>query len=391
MKKSAIRNPIRPGLSCLLEERSEILKGRAIGLITNITGVDKEGKRNIDLLWARNDCQLTAIFSPEHGLKSDVLDAIPVDSVFDSSKKLPVYSLYGEHKQPTRRMLAGIDLLIFDIQDIGVRYYTYITTLAMAMETAAKEGIPFLVCDRPNPLTGKKVEGNILDLKFRSFVGYYPLPIRHGMSVGELALLFNQEYGIGAELEVVKAEGWSREMWFDETGLPWIPPSPDMPGLNTAVLYPGTCLFEGTNVSEGRGTSTPFELIGAPWLDGERLAAELNSLSLPGVKFMPASFNPTRSKYAGIDCSGIKVMVLDRENIDPIRTGLNMLALIKRDHATELSWLKRDETYFFDRLIGTGQVRQQLEAGVSVEAIMSSWLDERNRFLVTRRTCLLYE
>ncbi|MEW5767404.1 MAG: DUF1343 domain-containing protein [bacterium] len=388
---AAIRHPIRPGLSCLLEERSDILKGRSIGLITNITGVDEKERRNIDILWARDDWKLTALFSPEHGLKSDVLDGIPVDSAFDPSKRLPVYSLYGDHKQPTPEMLSGIDLLIFDIQDIGVRYYTYITTLGLAMEAAAREGIPFVVCDRPNPITGKRVEGNILDLKFRSFVGYYPLPIRYGMSIGELALLFNQKYEIGAELEVVKVEGWKREMWFDETSLPWIPPSPDMPGLNTAILYPGTCLFEGTNVSEGRGTSTPFELIGAPWLDGKRLAEGLNSLALPGVRFRPAFFRPTRSKYTEVNCSGVKIVVLDRESIDSIRTGLNILALIKKDYETKFSWSKREGTYFFDRLIGTDQVRQQLEAGCPVETIMAFWLDEKSRFLMTRRTYLLYD
>jgi len=291
-----------------------------VGLITNSTGVNEDLGYNISLFCEHPDIHLKAIFAPEHGLWAAVQDAVAVSSFDYDGVRIPVYSLYGETRKPTREMLEDIDVLIFDIQDVGARFYTFISTMAMAIESCAEYDVSFVVLDRPNPVGGLTMAGNILESEFRSFVGYLPVPIRHGMTAGELARFFVHQFQLSVRLDVVEMTGWRRDMWFDDTGLQWIMPSPNMPTLDTATMYPGTCLFEGTNISEGRGTTRPFELIGAPWIDASCLADKLNSLSLAGVKFRPAGFIPTFAKYRDQNCGGVQVHVLDREEFEPIRT-----------------------------------------------------------------------
>ncbi len=281
---------IRLGLTVLLEDELEIVKNKSVGLITNSTGVNERLINNISLFLDHPDIKLKAIFSPEHGLWGAIQDAMPVNSSQFVQANIMIYSLYGDAKKPTKEMLDGLDAVIFDIQDVGVRFYTYISTMSMAMEACAEYKIKFVVLDRPNPISGITLEGNVLEPEFRSFVGYYPILLRHGMTVGELARLFNGYFNIGADLSVVEMEGWKREMWFDDTGLFWIMPSPNMPTLNTATVYPGSCLFEGTNISEGRGTTRPFEIIGAPWINPFVLAKKLNELAFGGCYFSSIIF-----------------------------------------------------------------------------------------------------
>ena len=345
------------------------LKGRRVGLITNPTGVNRDLVSTVDLLHQHPDVELVALFGPEHGVRGEVQDGLAVEAYTDPVTGLPVYSLYGDTPKPTQEMVAGLDTLAFDIQDVGVRFYTYLSTMVLAMEAAADYGLQFVVLDRPNPLTGVKVEGPLLDPAFQSFVGCGPVPIRHGLTLGELALFFNAERGIGADLTVVPLAGWTREQWYDETGLAWIPPSPNMPTLDTATVYPGTCLFEGTNLSEGRGTTKPFEWIGAPWIDGTAWARALNDLDLPGVRFRPVTFRPTFSKFAGESCQGVQVHVRDRDCFKPVRTGLAMLATARQRWPEHFEW-KPDH---FDRLMGTDRVRLALDQGTAVEEIGADW------------------
>ncbi|MFC1715530.1 exo-beta-N-acetylmuramidase NamZ domain-containing protein [Candidatus Poribacteria bacterium] len=380
---------IKLGLSVLLEEKLDFLGGRSVGLITNATGVNENLEDNISLFCENPDINLKAIFSPEHGLWGAAQDAISISSFQHEGINIPIYSLYGKTRKPTQEMLEGLDALVFDIQDVGVRFYTYISTMATAMETCAEHDLSFFVLDRPNPIGGLRVEGNILEPEFSSFVGYYPIPIRHGMTTGELARMFNEQFQIGAQLDVVTMSGWRRDMWFDDTELQWIMPSPNMPTLTTAIVYPGTCFFEGTNVSEGRGTTRPFELIGAPWIDAHRLADELNQLSLVGVKFRPTCFIPTFAKHKDQRCGGVQVHVLNREEFAPVKTALNMIDTIRRIYPDEFQW-RGDDRPFFDLLMGTDKVRKQLSSGESVDNIMDSWTDERLKFLENRSAYLLY-
>ena len=384
---NADRKTIKLGLTVFLEERLDLLRGRSVGLITNATGVNENLEDNISLFCRNPDIQLKAIFSPEHGLWGAAQDAVSISSFQHES--IPIHSLYGETRKPTQEMLENIDVLVFDIQDVGVRFYTYISTMAMAMEACAEYNLSFFVLDRPNPIGGLRVEGNILEPEFSSFVGYYPIPIRHGMTTGELARMFNDQFQIGAQLEVVSMSGWRRDMWSDDTGLQWVMPSPNMPTLTTATVYPGTCLFEGTNVSEGRGTTRPFELIGAPWIDAHRLADSLNQLSLEGVKFRPIYFTPTFARHKDQQCGGVQVHILDREKFAPVKTALHMIHTIKRIYPDEFQWRGGDRP-FFDLLMGTDRVRRQLSRGESVGNIINSWEDERLRFLESRRSYLLY-
>ena len=297
-------------------------------------------------------------------------------STVDARTGLPVYSLYGETKVPTAAMLDGVEVLVFDIQDVGVRFYTYIWTMSYVLEAAAAYDIPLIVLDRPNPIGGLIREGPLLEPGYASFVGRYLLPVRHGLTVGELARLFNAERALGADLTVVETTGWRRSMWFDETGLPWVPPSPAMPKLETATVYPGTCLLEGTNVSAGRGTATPFESVGAPWIEGHRLASALNDLSLPGVRFRPVTFCPSASQYRGQTCKGVTLHVTDRGAFRPLRAGLHVVSAIQRLWPDAFSWLKTSwegRPPHFDLLIGNGWVRRSLDQGHPVEEIVARW------------------
>lgn len=339
--------------------------------------------------------RLTALFGPEHGVWANAQDLIEVDDSRDPATGLPVKSLYGKTRIPTAEMLAGLDALVFDLQDVGSRYYTFIYTMLHALTACAERGLRFVVLDRPNPLGGVVVDGNVLQEEYRSFVGLHPLAVRHGMTVGELALLFRDELGLTVDLTVVKMRGWRREMTFEETGLPWIAPSPNMPTVDTAFVYPGGCLIEGTNLSEGRGTTRPFELLGAPWVDAWRLARDLEKERLPGVRFRPAFFSPTFHKYAGRLCGGIQVHVTDRRRFRAFLTYLLVIAHARRQDPARFAW--RDPPYEYeyvkrpiDVLCGTDAVRRAIETGVSPRRLLAEWEPDVRGFRRRRARHLLY-
>jgi len=383
---------VKAGVEVLSRRSFEIIKDKRVGLVTNQTGVTESLRHVVDILYESPEIKLTALFGPEHGIRGDLQDGHVVESYADRRTGVPVYSLYGETKKPTMDMLSNVDVLLFDIQDVGARYYTYIYTMSYAMEAAAEAGIPFIVFDRPNPINGVSVEGNILNPEFKSFVGRYPIPVRHGMTVGELAMLFNVEYGIEADLKVVRMEGWLRDMWFDETGLVWVQPSPNIPTLETATVYPGTCLLEGTNVSEGRGTTRPFELFGAPWIDSSGLIAELRSGKLPGALFREAYFTPAFSKYSGQRCSGVQVHVTERDAFRPFETGLHIVDAVRKLHLDRFEWAKPESgsRYYFDVLLGTDKIRKQLCDGSSVKEVIEGFQEELSGFMGMRKNYLLY-
>lgn len=382
---------VRTGLDMLLEEKLDLIKGKRIGLVTNQTGITRELRSNIDALTSIKGVNLVALFAPEHGLRGCERAGKPIKSYKDPKTGITFYSLYGETKKPTPQMLKNIDLLLFDIQDVGARFYTYISTLKYVLEGATECGVRVLILDRPNPITGDKVEGNVLDTAFSSFVGIAPIPIRHGMTVGELALMFNDIFSLKAEVEVLKMDGWQRNMWFDDTGLPWVAPSPNMPNLETAIVYPGICLLESTNISCGRGTTKPFLVLGAPWIDGDTLVKILNSKGLPGVKFRSTAFMPGFSKYQGERCGGIEIYVLDRDEFQPIRTGLEIIASVKKLYPEEFEWQPpQNGSYGFDKLIGTDRVRKALDKGVAVDRIIQEWQESLNTFKKNREKYLLY-
>jgi len=382
-----------PGIEVLLRERAGDLKGKRIGLVTNMTGVDRALRSDIDLLAARGDIQLVALFGPEHGVRGDVQAGGHVDSSRDAATGLPVHSLYGEHREPTPAMLQGIDLLLFDIQDVGARFYTYPYTLANVLRAARRDGIPVWVLDRPNPVGGLKVEGPVLEPAQASFIGMFPIPVRHGMTIGELARLFNGEFGIGADLAVVPMHGWQRGDAEPGGAMPWVPPSPNMPTRDTALVYLGTALLEGTNVSEGRGTTRPFETIGAPFVDARQLADTLNALDLPGVRFRPTAFTPSFSKHEGKACGGVQVHVIDREVFQPFRTGLAVVKAL-HDLYPDAFRFQSDAPGatpgFFDKLAGNAWLRQAIERGDTLEAMQARWQPELRRFEAVRARYLLY-
>ena len=370
---------IELGLSILLSEKRDWIRGKSIGLITNHTGVDATLRSNYRLFAEAPDCQLSAIFSPEHGLWGAVQDGIAVKSVDTPDRNplnVPIFSLYGQSMRPTREQLEGIDLLIYDMQDVGARYYTYISTMLYGMEAASDCGIAFIVADRPNPIGGNTIAGPVLESGSESFVGIHKIPMRYGLTIGELAMLLKAERVPSCQLKVAWMRGYKREMWFDDTGLQWVPPSPNMPTLTTAVLYPGLCLFEGTNMSEGRGTTKPFEYIGAPWCDGERWAALLNNCQLPGVRFRPVVFTPApvaeTTKHAKQACGGVAIHITDRERFRPIETTLQMLSMLTTEYSDHFAFLPAP----FDRLAGNSWLRNVLSSGESVDAIQARWVPE---------------
>jgi uncharacterized protein YbbC (DUF1343 family) len=384
---------VKVGVEVLSRRSFEIIKDKRVGLVTNQTGVTESLRHIADVLYESPETRLTALFGPEHGIRGDLQGGLAVEFYTDGRTGLPVYSLYGETKKPTMDMLSNVDVLLFDIQDVGARCYTYIYTMSYVMEAASEAGIPFIVLDRPNPINGISVEGNILNPEFKSFVGRYPIPVRHGMTVGELAMLFNVEHKIDADLKVVRMEDWLRDMWFDETGLIWVQPSPNIPTLDTAIVYPGTCLLEGTNISEGRGTTKPFELLGAPWIDSSKLIAELRSRKLPGALFRQAYFTPTFSKYCGERCGGVQFHVTERHIFRPFETGLHIVDAIRKLRPDRFEWTKpkSGSRYFFDTLAGTDKIRKQLCEGSSVSEIIDGFQDELSRFMEMRRNYLLYD
>lgn len=375
--------PVMNGIDVLRAENFKPLQGRKVGLVTNHTGVALDGAATIDLLARAPGVTLVALFSPEHGIRGEADEAVA--SARDEKTGLPIYSLYGASTRPTDQMLAGIDTVVFDIQDAGVRFYTYETTMAYVMEEAAKRKIGMVVLDRVNPIDGFTIEGPALDAAQRSFVGYFPMPIRHGMTLGELARMFNAENRIGADLTVVPVKGWRREEWFDETGIPWVRPSPNLRDMNEAALYPGVCLVEGTNVSVGRGTDSPFEQVGAPWIDGPRLAAALNARRIPGVRFYPTSFTPSASAFKGERCGGVFIIVTDREALRTARLGVEIASAIYRQHGAAF------EIDGMIRLIGSAKAIERIKGLEDPARIAASFAGDEGRFRLLRAKYLMYE
>jgi uncharacterized protein YbbC (DUF1343 family) len=377
---------VKPGVEVLLDSVPAVLRGKRVGLITNHTGRDRAGRSTIDLLAASTELRLVALFAPEHGIRGAAAPGETVESGRDGKTGLPVHSLYGATREPTPEMLEGIDVLVYDIQDVGARQYTYISTLGLGMRAAARKGIPFVVLDRPNPVTGTLVEGGVLDPAFSTFVGLYPIASRHGLTVGELARLYDGEFGIGADLTVVRMEGWRRDEWYDETGLPWVDPSPNIRRLEAAIHYPGTVYLEGTNLSEGRGTEAPFEQTGAPWLDAVAVAREMNALRLPGVRFDPVRFtvDSAAAKYPGQTIPGLRLVVTDRESYRPIRSTLLLIDAVRRRHPDEFRW-----SGTLDRLAGTDRLRKAIEGG-TLRQLLEEWDRQAEVFRRTREAYLLY-
>jgi len=382
---------VQSGLEVLLAEGLPALDGKRIGLITNHTGIDHRLRSGIDLLHADDRFTVAALFGPEHGVRGQAQAGVVVSSTTDAHTGLPVHSLYGDTRSPTAEMLDGLDALVYDIQDVPVRYATYISTLALAQEAAADLGLTFVVCDRPNPLTGVHVEGNLLNPSFASFVGVHPITTRHGLTAGELAILFAADNG-WPEPIVVPMRGWRRSMWFEETGLPWVLPSPNLPTIDSLLVYPGACLIEGTNLSEGRGTTRPFELIGAPWLDPFALVKELDGRGLPGVGFRATSFEPTFSKHAGTPCGGIQIHVFDRDAFRPVATGVHLIDACRTLSGDAFEW-RADVVggYAIDLLAGSDALRVGLDAGASPNAIIERWDEEATRFAERAKAFWRYE
>jgi uncharacterized protein YbbC (DUF1343 family) len=377
------------GIDALLRSDASAVRGRA-GLITNHTGRTADGRSTIDALATKPGVTLVALFSPEHGIRGTAGAGERVDSSRDTQTGLPIHSLYGETRAPTAAMLRDLDVLVFDIQDIGTRYYTYAWTMALALRAAAEHGKRFVVLDRPNPIGGELVQGNVLDTAFASFVGLYAVPTRHGMTVGEIATWLNAELRIGADLTVVRAEGWRRNQWYDQTGLAWRAPSPNMPDLESATHYPGTCLFEGTNLSVGRGTPIAFQQIGAPWLNSGELVRRLTARRLPGVRFDTVNFTPVAAgdnKFSGEAVRGVRFVTTDRAVHDPVRAALAALVEIRAMHADLFQF--RDA--HFDRLAGTDQVRLGIIAGHDVDRLTSGWDVQLAAFQRVRSKYLLYQ
>jgi uncharacterized protein YbbC (DUF1343 family) len=385
---------VRLGSDVLLG--SSRLKGARVGVLCNHASVDRGFLHVIDRLDAAEGVTLGAIFGPQHGFRSDVQDnMVETPHRDDPRRRVPVYSLYSETREPTPAMLEGLDALIVDLQDIGARIYTYIYTMANCMRAAARHRLAVIVCDRPNPIGGAAVEGATLRAGWESFVGQFAIPMRHGMTIGELARLFNDAFGIGAPLEVDRMQGWTREMYADDTGLPWVMPSPNMPTLDTAVVYPGTVLFEGTLLSEGRGTTRPFELVGAPWIDAERFARAMNGAGLEGVYFRPAGFEPTFQKHAKQPCGGCQIHVTERDAFKPVATGIALIDMFRRCDASRFAWRQPPYEYEHDKmpidiLAGSDELRTQIESGMPVREIAASWAEDEAAFRKLRAPYLLY-
>jgi len=385
---------VRLGSDVLLG--SPRLRGARVGVVCNHASVDHAFRHIVDRLTAAPGVHLAAIFGPQHGFGSDVQDnMVETPHRDDQARRVPVYSLYSDTREPTAEMLHDIDVLVLDLQDIGARIYTYIYTMANCLRAAARHHIPVIVCDRPNPIGGVQVEGAALSAGFESFVGQFPIPMRHGMTIGELAALFNEHFAIGASLEIAPMERWHRRFHADQTGLPWVMPSPNMPTLDTAIVYPGTVLFEGTLLSEGRGTTRPFELVGAPWIDADRFAAAMSELDLPGVHFRPAVFEPTFQKHAQQRCGGCQIHVIDRDDFRPVQTGVALIDMFRRFEPARFAW--RPPPYEYERhkapidiLAGSNVLRRDIESGRPLQDIVQGWHDDEQAFERLRKPYLLY-
>jgi uncharacterized protein YbbC (DUF1343 family) len=380
--------------SDVLAER-QLLRGRTVGVVCNPASVNARFEHVLERLES-SGVKVGAIFGPQHGFRSDLQENM-IETAHDEDRRrqVPIYSLYSETREPTAEMLAGLDALVIDLQDVGTRIYTYIYTMANCLKAARRHDLPVIVCDRPNPIGGAAVEGPMLEPGFESFVGQYPIPMRHGMTIGELARLFNEHFGIGAKLEVVAMPDWDRASFHDDNGLPWVLPSPNIPTLDSAIVYPGTVLFEGTNVSEGRGTTKPFELVGAPWIEPETFAHHMNLEGLPGVYFRPALFEPTFHKHRDTPCGGCQVHITDRRTIRPVETGVALLQAFRDLGHDHFQWREPPYEYEYllapiDILCGSSEVRERLEHGEHARDIAKDWDAAVEPFMKLRRSFLLY-
>jgi uncharacterized protein YbbC (DUF1343 family) len=387
---------VRLGIERLLDGPDRrLIDGQRIGLVCNPASIDSRIVHASDRLLAAGH-RLTALFGPQHGFRSDLQEnMIESPHAHDAKRRVPVHSLYSETREPTAEMLKEVDVLVIDLQDVGTRIYTYIYTMANCLRAARRHGVRVVVCDRPNPINGDGIEGATLDPAYESFVGQFPIPMRHGLTIGEAAKLFNEQFGLNAAMDVIPLEGWKRSMFFDDTGLPWVLPSPNIPTLDTAVVYPGAVLFEGTLLSEGRGTTRPFELIGAPWIDGERFAEAMNARGIPGAFFRPVFFEPTFHKQAQRLCGGCQIHVTDRRAFPSMRTAIEMLDEFRREAPSEKLW--RDPPYEYehvkppiDILYGSDRLRRGIDAGESPSSIMRNWKADEDAFRTLREKFLLY-
>jgi uncharacterized protein YbbC (DUF1343 family) len=388
---------MRLGLDRLLDGPDQrLIAGQRVGLVCNPASIDARFRHAVDRLATASDWTLGAIFGPQHGFRSDLQEnMIESPHAADDKRRVPIYSLYSETREPTREMVADLDVLVIDLQDVGTRIYTYIYTMANCLRAARRHGIRVVVCDRPNPIGGDQIEGATLDPAYASFVGQFPIPMRHGMTIGELARLFNDHFGLAAAVDVVPMEGWQRSMYFDDTGLAWVLPSPNIPTLDTAIVYPGAVLFEGTTISEGRGTTRPFELIGAPWIDGERLADEMNAKRLPGAQFRPIVFEPTFHKHAKETCGGCQVHVTDRRSFAPVRAGVELIAALRRQAPDRFAWRNPPYEYEHDKwpidiLYGSDRLRTTIDAGGDPGVLAAEWRRDEDAFRALRQPFLLY-
>ncbi|MBA3632852.1 MAG: DUF1343 domain-containing protein [Acidobacteria bacterium] len=387
---------VKLGLERVLVEQVNLLKGLRVGLVCNPASVNHRFQHAADLFHENLNINLTTLFGPQHGIRGDVQDnMIETSHIIDSQTKIPIYSLYSETRQPTEEMLSGIDALVFDLQDVGCRVYTFIYTMANCMRACTEYGKKMFVLDRPNPINGVDIEGNLLEIGHESFVGMYPIPMRHGLTVGELAQLFNTNFELHCELEIITMNGWSREDYYDETDAPWAMPSPNMPTVDSAVVFPATVYFEGTQISEGRGTTRPFEIIGAPYINAQEYADALTSLELSGVIYRPINFLPTFQKFANENCGGVFLHVTDREVFEPVITGLAMIKTIFDLYPNDFKWKNPPYEYVYDRnpfdvIAGTTKIREFFEQKRGIQKIKNSWQKDLKEFYKTREKYLLY-
>lgn len=381
---------VKTGLDILLDRGHEAVNGKRIGFVTNHTAVDTLLRSGIDLLHRDDRFDLVHLYAPEHGVRGSVRAGGHVANETDPQTGLPVSSLYGKTKKPTPEMLDGVDVLVFDIQDAGARFYTYISTMVLAMEGAMEAGVPYVVLDRPNPITGRHAEGTILDPQYQSFVGIHPIPTRHALTMGELARLVAADRG-WPEPIVIAMEGWRRDMWFDETGLPFVQASPNLPTLESLIVYPGTCIFEGTTLSEGRGTTRPFEYIGAPWVDATELADTLREQNLPGVLFRAAAFAPSFSKHQGETCHGIQIHITDRDAVQPVALGVHLVHAFKHLTDSEFAWRPGGALGMSAELLyGNADLHTMIDAGASPEEIVATWTEPLKAFAEKAQAAHLY-
>lgn len=384
------------GIERLCGARVDLIDGVRVGLVCNQASVDHELSHTADVLRGVRGARLKALFGPQHGIRGDVQDnMVETPHTFDPETGLPVYSLYSETREPTEEMLREVDVIVCDLQDVGCRIYTFVYTIANCMRVAGRLGKRLIVCDRPNPIGGIALEGNLLEEGFESFVGQFALPTRHGMTAGELARMFRKHWGVACDLEVLEMEGWTRELWFDETDIPWVLPSPNMPTLDSATVFPGTVHLEGTQMSEGRGTTRPFELVGAPYVEPGEFARRLEALGLPGVKFRPTNFLPAFQKHSGVTCGGVQIHVLDREAFRPVVTGVGVVKVAFELYGEDFRWKEPPYEYVldkspFDVISGTDSLRLSIERGDSLDELERSWREGLEAFKETREEFLLY-